>query len=119
MRVGRGLRAPRPRPLAVVNVLLVLLLLAAVALVPWRPVPAPRPDPRRLCVADAVQAKAVAGLANFSDWLRRNHATGFIGEIGWPSTRDSAQWNAVGEAWYTAADLIDLPVTAWAAGAWP
>src|SRR5262245_28649226 len=80
--------------------------------------PAP-PVASRLCTADPVQAKAVAGLANFARWLRRHDASGFIGEVGWPSTRDGAQWNALAETWYTAADRIGLPVTAWAAGPWP
>ncbi|MER7002713.1 cellulase family glycosylhydrolase [Dactylosporangium sp. NPDC000555] len=91
-----------------------LLLVAAIAV----PLENPRPE-RVLCVTDDVQARAVAGLANFSAWLRRNHATGFIGEIGWPSDKDAAQWSGVAEAWYEAADAIGLPVTAWAAGAWP
>jgi hypothetical protein len=93
----------------------VLLLLVAALAVPLQE---PRP-PRILCVGDDVQARAVAGLANFSAWLRRNHATGFIGEIGWPSDRDADRWSGVAEAWYEAADAIGLPVTAWAAGAWP
>ncbi|WP_432986906.1 glycoside hydrolase family 5 protein [Dactylosporangium sp. CA-233914] len=92
----------------------VLVLVAALA------VPLQEPKPIRvLCVSDDVQARAVAGLANFSAWLRRNHATGFIGEIGWPSDRDAEQWSRVAEVWYEAADAIGLPVTTWAAGAWP
>ncbi|MEV6932405.1 cellulase family glycosylhydrolase [Dactylosporangium sp. NPDC051485] len=91
-----------------------LLMVAAIAV----PLQTPRPE-RVLCVADDVQARAVAGLANFSAWLRRNHATGFIGEIGWPSDRDQEQWSAVADVWYQAADAIGLPVTAWAAGTWP
>ena len=31
---------------------------------------------RTVCTTDIVQARAVAGLANFSAWLRRNDATG-------------------------------------------
>ncbi|GAA0722310.1 hypothetical protein GCM10010199_29640 [Dactylosporangium roseum] len=92
----------------------VLLLVAAIAV----PLQLPRPA-RVLCVSDIVQARAVAGLANFSGWLRRNHATGFIGEIGWPADRDAEQWTGVAEAWYNAADIVGLPVTAWAAGTWP
>jgi hypothetical protein len=72
-----------------------------------------------VCTTDALQAKAVAGLANFAGWLQRNNATGYIGEVGWPSGPDSARWNALAETWYGAADQIGLPVTAWAAGAWP
>src|SRR3954453_7513845 len=93
----------------------VLLLMVAALAVPLRE---PRPT-RVLCVGDDVQARAVAGLANFSAWLRRNHATGIIGEIGWPAGRDAAQGGQVAEAWYEAADAIGLPVTAWAAGTWP
>ncbi|GAA2634843.1 hypothetical protein GCM10010399_79420 [Dactylosporangium fulvum] len=92
----------------------VLLLVVAIAV----PLQLPRPA-RVLCVSDIVQARAVAGLANFSGWLRRNHATGFIGEIGWPADRDADQWTGVAEAWYNAADIVGLPVTAWAAGTWP
>ncbi|WP_432836304.1 glycoside hydrolase family 5 protein [Dactylosporangium sp. CA-092794] len=91
-----------------------VLIVAALAV----PLQNPRPE-RVLCVDDDVKARAVAGLANFSAWLRRNHATGFIGEIGWPSDKDAAQWSGVAEAWYEAADAVGLPVTAWAAGTWP
>jgi hypothetical protein len=79
----------------------------------------PQPAERKVCTNDVLQAKAVAGLANFAGWLRRNEAAGFIGEVGWPSNRDSAKWNALADIWYTAADRIGLPVTAWAAGSWP
>lgn len=94
---------------------MVLLLLVTALVVPvtW-PLRA-----RTVCTTDIVQARAVAGLANFSSWLRRNDATGFIGEIGWPADRDAQQWTGVAEAWYDAADVIGLPVTAWAAGTWP
>ncbi|HKT02787.1 MAG TPA: cellulase family glycosylhydrolase, partial [Rugosimonospora sp.] len=72
-----------------------------------------------LCGRDALQARAIAGLANFAAWLRRNRAAGFIGEVGWPSGPDSAAWNALADTWYDAADQLGLPVTAWAAGSWP
>jgi hypothetical protein len=99
------------------RVALVLVLLVSVATAPLiarSPVP-----PRRVCTADALQAKAVAGLANFARWLNRFHVTGYIGEVGWPSNRDGTQWNDLAAAWYRAADQLDLPVTAWAAGDWP
>jgi endoglucanase len=79
----------------------------------------PQPAVRKVCTSDVLQAKAVAGLANFAGWLRRNGAAGFIGEVGWPSNRDSERWNVLADTWYTAADRIGLPVTAWAAGSWP
>ncbi len=106
----------RPRRFApIAYVVLAALFVAGTAVLPGLVLPVPS----RLCTADPVQAEAVAGLANFDRWLRRNHASGFIGEVGWPSTRDSAQWNALADRWYTAADRIGLPVTAWAAGPWP
>lgn len=72
-----------------------------------------------VCGADAVQSTAVAGLADFTDWLARNHVPGYVGEVGWPSGPDADQWNAVADRWYDAADRAGLPVTAWAAGPWP
>jgi hypothetical protein len=99
----------------VAHVAIALTVLACLAIVATLPPPAAR----QVCVSDVLQAKAVAGLANFAGWLRRNGAAGFIGEVGWPSNRDSARWNALAETWYTAADRIGLPVTAWAAGSWP
>ncbi|MGZ4650667.1 MAG: glycoside hydrolase family 5 protein [Kineosporiaceae bacterium] len=71
------------------------------------------------CPADAVQARAVAGLQQFTHWLRSGGAQGFVGEVGWPAGADAAAWGAVAETWYKAADAARLPVTAWAAGRWP
>jgi Cellulase (glycosyl hydrolase family 5) len=93
-----------------VTVTLLVVLFKAPAL--------PPPAPHRVCAGDALQAKAVAGLANFAGWLRRNEASGFVGEVGWPSS-DAPKWNALADTWYTAADRLGLPVTAWAAGSWP
>jgi hypothetical protein len=97
-----------------VSAVLVGCLVCALLVVPWLALGA-----REVCTRDALQAKAVAGLANFAGWLKRNRATGYIGEVGWPAGRDSREWNALGEAWYRTADEIGLPVTAWAAGSWP
>jgi hypothetical protein len=77
------------------------------------------PAPAVVCGADPLQAQTLAGLAHFSSWLRREDAAGFVGEVGWPSGPDAAQWNALADAWYRAADAIGLPVTAWSAGRWP
>ncbi|MGC9665868.1 glycoside hydrolase family 5 protein [Planosporangium sp. 12N6] len=101
--------------LRAVRAAIALGLLAVLVVMPGADLSAPQ----QVCTADALQAKAVAGLANFAGWLRRNGATGFIGEVGWPSNRDSDRWNALADTWYTAADRIGLPVTAWAAGSWP
>lgn len=107
----RGVRRLAVRLLYVaVAVTLLVVLFMAPAL--------PPPASVRMCAGDALQAKAVAGLANFAGWLRRNDASGFIGEVGWPSS-DALKWNALADTWYTAADHLGLPVTAWAAGSWP
>jgi Cellulase (glycosyl hydrolase family 5) len=93
-------------------------LAAAVALMP-RYLREEQPAARTVCGSDQLQAHAVAGLANFADWLRDNAAAGFVGEVGWPSGRDGPLWDALAETWYQAADALGLPVTAWAAAGWP
>lgn len=93
-------------------------LLAVVAVVP-RYLSEEVPAARTVCGSDQLQAHAVAGLANFADWLRDNAAAGFIGEVGWPSGTDGARWDALADTWYEAADALGLPVTAWAAAGWP
>lgn len=48
-------------------------------------------------------------------WLSTYSVKGYIGEYAWPHNRDSAQWNAVAEAWYTRIDGsgADIWATAW------
>ncbi|HSV66235.1 MAG TPA: cellulase family glycosylhydrolase [Mycobacteriales bacterium] len=75
--------------------------------------------PPTVCGADALQAEAVSGLANFATWLRANEVSGLVGEVGWPAGPDAARWDALADTWYRAADLVGLPVTAWAAARWP
>lgn len=70
------------------------------------------------CVGSAVAARAVTDLDVYVDWLHRNHARGFIGEVGWPAGPDAAAWNAVAQRWYEVADREGLWVTAWTAGRW-
>lgn len=70
------------------------------------------------CTTSPVAAQAVADLRDYTDWLRENHVRGYVGEVGWPGTRDAAQWNQVASTWYDAADRAGLWVTAWAAGRW-
>ena len=36
-----------------------------------------------------------AELKGFTDWLTANGAKGYIGEVGWPSGADAAQWQLV------------------------
>ncbi|GAB3829531.1 glycoside hydrolase family 5 protein [Dactylosporangium cerinum] len=100
---------------AATSAALCALTLSTVVVV-WR---LQRPAPVVVCGTDALQAGALAGLAHFSAWLRREDASGFVGEVGWPAGADIDQWNALGAVWYRAADAIGLPVTAWAAGRWP
>jgi hypothetical protein len=75
------------------------------------------PGERTVCAADGLQARAVAGMAAFADWLRRNDVPGYVGEVGWPGGADD--WAALAGTWYEAADALRLPVTAWAAASWP
>ncbi len=76
------------------------------------------PPATEICPADAVQARAVDGLLQFTRWLRAGGVQGFVGEVGWPTGPDADAWQAVAETWYRAADDARLPVTAWAAGRW-
>jgi hypothetical protein len=72
-----------------------------------------------VCGSDALQDRAIGGLVSFADWLSRNHVPGYVGEVGWPSGPDGDRWAALADSWYSAADQIGLPVTAWAAASWP
>lgn len=65
---------------------------------------------------DALWAKTMCDLKAFTDWLAKYHQKGYIGEVGWPGSggigrQDTAQWNALGEAWYQRADAAKLWVT--------
>jgi hypothetical protein len=69
---------------------------------------------------DALQRRALGELGSFTGWLARNGVKGYVGELGWPDAArgDAAQWNALAERWYRAADGSGLWATAWAAGEW-
>ncbi len=62
---------------------------------------------------DAVQERALTGLNSFVNWLDKNKVKGYVGEVGWPKERDSAEWNALAEQWYKQADQAHLWVTQW------
>ncbi|MDQ3701035.1 MAG: glycoside hydrolase family 5 protein [Chloroflexota bacterium] len=69
----------------------------------------------------ALRTEVLAELAEFSGWLGRHGVRGYVGEVGWPASRthsDWEQWNALGDAWYRAADDAGLWVTYFNAGAW-
>jgi hypothetical protein len=111
-------RQPRRRPSGLVGLglLTVVALAGAVVLAVPRLV---NRGPVTVCGDDALQSTALAGMANFADWLERNGVSGYVGEVGWPSDPDGDRWAALANTWYDAADAIGLPVTAWAAARWP
>jgi hypothetical protein len=73
---------------------------------------------------DALTRQVLTELANWHAWLVANgNARGFVGEVGWPRnsdihTGDYGLWNALGEAWYAAADAYELSVAYWSTGEW-
>ena len=64
--------------------------------------------------------RVLGELAVFTKWLARQHAPGYIGEVGWPDDYrgESREWNHLADAGYTAADRAGLWATAWASGEW-
>ena len=55
-------------------------------------------------------------LVSFTEWLRRNEAEGFVGEVGWPigkSPAEDRQWTQLAERWFAHADAAGLWATAW------
>jgi hypothetical protein len=67
---------------------------------------------------DALQARVRAELALFTGWLQANGVQGYIGEVGWPNTADTAAWNALATKWYADAAAAGVWTTAWSAGEW-
>lgn len=63
--------------------------------------------------SDALADKAITAVEQFAAWCAAHGVNGFIGEIGWPQDVQTELWNAVGEAFYEAADTAGLPVTWW------
>ena len=63
-------------------------------------------------------AEAVATMVNFTAWLRQNHRTGFLGEIGVPATPGGLEdLDAVLKYLYANKDVWD-GYTYWSAGPW-
>lgn len=67
---------------------------------------------------DPVADRARVELGGFVQWLDRNDAEGFIGEVGWPAGRavDGDDWQELAREWYAQAAEADLWVTAWSTG---
>src|SRR5450755_2444761 len=75
-------------------------------------------DERGVTCDDALTSAAVTDLSSFVSWLHDNHVRGAIGEVGWPATADTQDWNAIAIQWATIAREAHLPVFLWAASEW-
>jgi len=61
----------------------------------------PRPRHHRgLSPRDSVTRRVLAELDSFTTWLRAHRVRGYLGEFGWPWSRDSAAWNNVARAYF-------------------
>lgn len=63
-------------------------------------------------------SSVLSRLKVFTDWCKSHSVRCGIGEVGWPSSRNTAswqQWNDLAETWYQAADAANLWVTYWTA----
>src|SRR5688500_8147250 len=69
---------------------------------------------------DALHACILSELNDFTAWLDRENAKGYVGELGWPDDEqgDADEWNALAEAWLDRADQARLWATPWATGEW-
>jgi hypothetical protein len=100
---------------SVVAVCVVVALLTGVAAAALLTVPDDNGEP---VVVDPLHVEVLGDLHTFAQWLARNRARGYIGEVGWPDGPDADRWNELAEDWYEAADAARLWVTAWATGSW-
>ena len=66
----------------------------------------------------SLEDRATTELRRFLHWCESNGVAGFLGEIGWNNSQDSARWNAVGDALYKALDDATMGAAYWAAGQW-
>jgi len=68
----------------------------------------------------ALERRVRTELETFTGWLGRHGVQGYVGEVGWPTDHrgEADAWNALGDAWYGAAEAADLWVTYWSAGEW-
>ena len=81
-------------------------------------------------MSDALTQRAISDLTQFIDWCSFNGVKGYVGEVGWPvnpestgadgegpaKPTDTAEWNTLATAWYSAADAANLWVTHWGEG---
>ena len=66
----------------------------------------------------SLKHRATSELGGFVDWCRTHGVPGFVGELGWDNSRDTARWNAVGDALYAALDVAGMGAAYWGAGQW-
>ncbi|MCU1689595.1 MAG: Cellulase [Jatrophihabitantaceae bacterium] len=95
-----------------------VLLLAVVSMETLETTSRRSPTVLGSCVASPLAAREVARLSQFTSWLKRNNAAGYVGEVGWPSGPPTGGWNDVAQRWYRAATAAELWVTAWSASGW-
>lgn len=65
-----------------------------------------------------VPAKVTAELTPWLNWCQTNNVPGFLGEVGWPKSVDSASWNAIGELIYDMLDTYSISSAYWSTGEW-
>jgi hypothetical protein len=113
----RGVHRRRPWVTVIFSIVTALVLAGGLV---WKLV---SPASTRACstTLKPLAAKQIGRLQAFNSWLVRNHAQGYVGEVGWPGNGgDADQWNSLASAWYTEADKDQMWVTAWsAAQGWP
>ena len=81
--------------------------------------PTPERDPLEGVELNALEARRIDELRDYTRWLDENEAEGFVGELGWPKDVDAENWNELAEKWYAVADHAGLWTTVWATGtAW-
>jgi hypothetical protein len=80
----------------------------------WRPA---SPDELRRA-DDALHRRTLAELRGFTDWLDRNAARGYIGEVGVPGGADGDRWLLLAQDWFAAASDAGLWVDVWSVGEW-
>jgi len=65
---------------------------------------------------DALRQRTTREIDAWAAWLKANKATGFVGEVGWPS--DDPRWNTLADSWFKRVDAAGIGVTSWVAGEW-
>ncbi|MCZ2836043.1 glycoside hydrolase family 5 protein [Modestobacter sp. VKM Ac-2985] len=67
---------------------------------------------------DGLEDRVASEIGNYTAWLAEHEQRGFVGEIGWPSGTDAAEWNTIGELAYQLLNDAEVGATYWATGEW-